>query len=79
MSRLKQLRENCSLSQSDLAFLSQTDVRQIQNWEQGRRSIDGAKIKTLASLALALSCNLSDIIYDEDTAELIRQIESRRY
>lgn len=41
-------------------------------YEQGRKDIDGAKLKTLLLLYSALDCNLDELINDEETKEMLR-------
>jgi transcriptional regulator with XRE-family HTH domain len=67
--KLKQMRINAGLSQSQLAIKTGLKLGTIQCYEQGKKSINGAKIKTIYKLASALKCTVADII--EDDAELI--------
>ena len=61
-SRLKNFRTMRRLSQSELAERAGVSLRTLQEYEQGKKNIDGAKIATLASLAVALDCNIVDIM-----------------
>lgn len=63
---LQELRKKAKLSQSELATISGVNVRTIQHYEIGARKIDSAKLDTLCALALALGCNVQDIIEDEE-------------
>lgn len=74
MSKLKNVRNLKKLSQSELATASGVKVRTIQQYEQGQKSIDGAKIKTLAQLAQALDCSITDIIEDAETIKILKKI-----
>lgn len=62
MSRLKERRTAAGLSQSELCQLSGIKARTIQEYEQGKKNIDGAKIATLAALSVALGCRITDIM-----------------
>lgn len=66
MSHLKDARIAAGLSQSALAQQSGVNVRMLQYYEQGAKSIDGARLETLAALARALGCGLSAILEDPD-------------
>ncbi len=63
---LQRLRENKNISQSQLSKMSGVSVRMIQQYEQGVRNINGAKLETLLDLAAVLDCKISDIITDND-------------
>ncbi len=66
---LKEIRQSRGLSQSQLAEKSGLTVRTLQHYEQGSRSIDGAKLNTLIDLATALNCSVSDILISEELKE----------
>ena len=55
--KLKELREKAGLSQVQLADASGISVRVLQNYEQGVRNLNGAKLITLLRLCRALGCN----------------------
>lgn len=74
MSKLKCKREQRKLSQRQLADYSDVNIRVIQTYEQGQRKIDNANIKTLCKLATTLRCCVSELIEDDELAELIRTI-----
>lgn len=74
MTKLKKVRESTGLSQSQFANKADISLRMLQSYEQGERSIDGAKIKTLLQIAKTAKCKLSDIIEDETL-----QLELREY
>lgn len=69
--RLQQLRKAAKLSQSQLAEVAGVDVRMYQNYEQGVRDVSKAQLSTLLRICNALSCKLSDIVTDQETAELL--------
>ena len=61
-SRLKFMREEKGMSQSDLAKASGVPVRNIQAYEQGYKDINKAQVITVLQLAEALDCDVYDII-----------------
>ena len=69
MTNLKQVRLQKGLSQSQLAEKSGVGVRMLQEYEQGRKAIDGAKLNTLLNLANALDCKLHEILQDNELVE----------
>lgn len=72
MSKLQEMRLARGLSQRDLAERSGIDRPILQAYEQGRRNFDGAKIETLAKVALALECSIADVLDDPELAEMVR-------
>lgn len=66
---LKALRDGRGLSQQKLAEMTGLSVRVLQNYEQGVRDLNGAKLVTLLKLCNALGCNLFDLVTDEETRE----------
>lgn len=74
MEKLKKIREKKGLSQNKLAEFSGINVRILQNYEQGVRNLDGAKLVTLLQLCKALDCKLSDIISDAQTLKLLKEV-----
>ena len=61
-SRLKFMREEKGLSQSDLAKASGVPIRNIKAFEQGTRDINKAQVVTVLQLAEALDCDVYAII-----------------
>jgi len=61
-SRLKFMREDKGLSQSQLAETSGVPVRNIQAFEMGYRDINKAQVITVLQLAEALECDVYEII-----------------
>ena len=62
MTKLKTMRINCALSQSQLAAMSGVAIRQIQLFEQRQRNINNAAAITLLKLSRALNCSMEDLI-----------------
>ena len=75
--RLKALREDRGLSQSQLAAAADISTRVLQNYEQGVRDLSGAKLATLLKLCNALECKLADIVTDEETLEQLGSYDNR--
>jgi transcriptional regulator with XRE-family HTH domain len=69
---LKEIRLKAGLSQSQLAEKSGVNVRMIQHYEQCTKDINGAHINTLASLANALSCPLSELLTDDTLRDKLK-------
>lgn len=78
MFKLKETRENKGLSQSQLAEETGLNVRTLQAYERGGNDINGAKLKTLILLSLALECSISDILELERDEELEKLIEKAK-
>ena len=71
--RLQELRKAAGMSQSQLAKAAGISLRMLQDYEQGARDINGAKLSTLLKLCIVLKCKLPEIITDEDTAKLLEE------
>ena len=70
---LQEIRKRRGLSQSQLAERSGVNLRMIQHYEQGYKSIDGAALKTLCKLSQALDCRLWEILNDPQLAEAVQR------
>lgn len=73
MSKLQEKRIAAGLSQSQLAKAAGVAVGVLQHYEQGTRNIDGVKIGTLADLAAALGCKITDILESPELVEKVRR------
>lgn len=62
MNNLKYYRELAGLSQSQLAALTGVSVRTLQDYEQNRKPLEGARAVTVLRLASALECAVEDLI-----------------
>ena len=62
LSRLRSIRENRGLSQSELARVSGINIRSIQMYEQGVNDIDKAQAITLYRLSRAIGCRIEDLL-----------------
>lgn len=72
MTKLKEMRKKSGMSQSQLAAKSGIYIRTLQYYEQGKMNFDHARMDKIISAALALNCNISDIIEDP---EIIKAVE----
>lgn len=71
--KLQAMRKERQLSQAQLAEVTGISVRMIQNYEQGEKDLNGAKLETLLRLCLALRCKLIDILNAPDTVQLLKE------
>lgn len=78
MTNLKKLRKQTGLSQSQLAKKTGLNLRTLQFYEQGFRLLSNANVLTVAKIAIALNCDLSDLIDDPVHALLLETYEKSR-
>lgn len=62
MNALKHYREKAQLSQSQLADRAGISHRTLQDYEQGRKPLEGARAITVLTLARILHCTVEDLI-----------------
>lgn len=60
--RLKTIRENRGISQTELAKLSGVKIRSIQMYEQKVNDIDKAQAGTVYKLSRVLGCTIEDLL-----------------
>ncbi len=60
--KLRMRRENCGMSQSELAAEADVPIRQIQLFEQRQRNINMTAAETLLKLSKALCCRMEDLL-----------------
>ena len=72
---LKEIREKQGLSQSQLAEKAGINERTLQFYEQNLRNIDGAKLDTLINLALALNCDIKDLLNNPELKEKCKKVK----
>ena len=65
-SRLKWFREEKGMTQLELSEKSGVNLRMIQNYEQGFKDINNARVVTVLQLAEALGCDVYEIINDRE-------------
>lgn len=63
---LKSLRLQCGLNQTELAAISGVNLRSLQDYEQGHKSLYSAKGDTILRLSRALGCRMEDILVEEE-------------
>jgi transcriptional regulator with XRE-family HTH domain len=73
--KLKAVREAQGLSQSQLSKASGVPLRALQYYEQGKLNFDHCKIGKIFSVALALNCDVEDLLEDYDTIKIIRKYQ----
>ena len=64
MTKLQELRLSRNLSQSELAKLSGVNVRTLQDFDQGRKSLANAKGEMIYRLSHALCCSFDELVSD---------------
>ena len=62
MNPLKHHRENCGLTQVELANLVGVSHRTLQDYEQGQKPLEGARAVTVLKMARILGCTVEDLI-----------------
>ena len=59
---LRYMRQCAGMTQKELAEKATINIRTLQNYEQGKNDISKASINKLVMLALALDCNIYDLL-----------------
>lgn len=77
MTRLQEKRLENGLSQSKLSKKADVNLRMLQKYEQGSADIDKANLLTILKLAIALNCNISDFVTNEEILIALKKYESR--
>lgn len=62
MTNLKRIRTAAGITQTALAKCSGMSLRTLQDYEQGRKNINGAAALTVFRLAQTLNVNVEDIL-----------------
>lgn len=71
---LQSERMKAGFSQRSLADASGVNIRNIQQYEIGKRNIDGASLDTLCRLASTIGCTIYDILENNELKELLKQV-----
>lgn len=66
MTKLQKIRKSKNLTQSNLADASGLSLRAVQHYEQGDFCFGRVGVGTMLRLAVALGCNLSDLLDGDD-------------
>lgn len=77
MVKLKEMRQARGLSQSQLAEKTGLNVRTLQHYEQENspKIFDHARLDTILKCAIALECEIGDIIDNPEYLELIQKYQ----
>ena len=75
--KLQSVRESRGMSQAELAEAAGVNKRVLQNYEQGKNDINGARLSTIMKLCIALKCGMADILNDPETLELLERYERK--
>ena len=70
--KLQEKRKMRGLSQGQLAKVAGISVRAIQDYEQGKKDLNGARLSTILKLCVALGCKMEDVLNEPETLELLR-------
>ncbi len=73
--KLRIMRVQKGLSQSELSAASGVPTKSIQRYEQDPNKTDGTKLETLCALCEALGCKIADIIDDESLIERFNKVK----
>ena len=73
MSKLQERRLAAGLTQVQLAEAVGIAKGVLCHYEQGSRNLDGAKLETLARLAIACRCTIPDILEDPKLGDLLEK------
>jgi transcriptional regulator with XRE-family HTH domain len=73
--KLKKMRESRGLMQKDLADMTGIKLRTLQYYEQGVLKFDSCRIDKIFNMALALDCDVEDILEDPDVIATIREYQ----
>ena len=72
MSKLQEMRQQRGLTQKELEMVSGIKLKTIRSYEQEKRDINRAELKTLLLLAMVLRCGIDDLISDEELIRLLQ-------
>ena len=62
MNALQKYRKRAGLSQQALAEMVGISTRTLQDYEQGRKPLEGARAITVLNMARSLDCTVADLI-----------------
>lgn len=75
---LYEMRKKKGYSRGKLSDITGIAAQTIQHYEIGYRNVNGAKLDTLCSLALALDCKIEDILTDESLKSKFRRTQRQK-
>ena len=70
--KLRRLRVNKELSQSELAVMSGIPIQTLRRYEQSALLVDNMKLNTAIALCICLDCKIEDIIESESLLKKYR-------
>ena len=73
--KLRIVRVQKGMSQSELSAASGVPTKTIQRYEQEPHKVDSARLNTLCGLSEALGCKITDIIEDEKLIERFNAVK----
>lgn len=73
MTKLQEVRMARGLSQSQLAERAGISFRMLQNYEQGAKQIDNARLATILKICIALDCTMEEVIEKDSLFKLLRK------
>jgi len=76
--KLKALRVKAGKTQKEVAEAAGVSLAIYYGYEQGARSIDGAKIITLVKICNVLGCDLKDIMENKETIKELKEYDTAR-
>ncbi|MBR1584756.1 MAG: helix-turn-helix transcriptional regulator [Clostridia bacterium] len=71
--KLKEIRKKRGMTQAELAQKSGLNPRTLQDYEQGSKDLNNARLETILRLCVALNCKMIDIVNSPDMIELVHQ------
>lgn len=71
--KLKEIRKKQGLTQAELARKSGLNPRTLQDYEQGSKDLNSARLETILRLCVALNCKMIDIVNSPDMINLVHQ------
>lgn len=72
---LQEARLRAGMSQGQLSEAADVPKQTLQHYEQGVKDINGAKIKTLCKIALALNCPIFELLTDQETIAMLKKVK----
>ena len=75
---LQEQRQKKGYSQSELSLATGISKRTIQHYEQGARRIDSANLETLCTFAIALGCQIEELLVDEELRKKYKMASEKR-
>lgn len=71
MTKLQDARLKRGMTQKQLAKQAGINFRMLQNYEQGVKLIDNARLETILKICLALNCKMGEVIEQDSLLRLL--------